>query len=52
MLVSILPAGVPESAIAEVKSTPGVIADECLPMVVEQPKLTDEMLKSKTVRDR
>ena len=47
MLVAILPAGVPESAIDEVKKTEGVVPDECLAMAVEQPRLTDEMLQSK-----
>jgi putative ABC transport system permease protein len=46
MQVAIMPAGVPESAIADVRATPGVKADECLPMAVEQPRLTDEMLRS------
>jgi len=46
MQASILPAGVPESAISEVRATPGVIADECLALAVEQPRLTDEMLRS------
>jgi putative ABC transport system permease protein len=46
MQVAIMPGGVPESAIAAVKATPGVKADECLPMAVEQPRLTDEMLQS------
>ncbi len=47
MLVSILPAGLPEDATGEVASTPGVVPGECLPTIVEQPKLTDDMLKSK-----
>ena len=47
MLVSVLPAGLPQSAVAEVASTPGVVPGECLPTIVEQPRLTDEMLKSK-----
>ncbi len=46
MQVAIMPAGVPESAIADVKATPGVKADECMAMVVEQPRLTKEMLTS------
>lgn len=47
MLVSILPAGLPESALPEVEQVPGVIAGECLPLAVEQPRLTDAMLESK-----
>ena len=28
------------------RATPGVIADECLTLAVEQPRLTEEMLRS------
>jgi putative ABC transport system permease protein len=46
MLVSILPAGVPESDIDAVCKTPGVTAGDCLAMTVEQPRLTEAMLSS------
>lgn len=46
MQIAIMPAGLPESAIAEVEATPGIKADECLPMAVEQPRLTEAMLNS------
>jgi len=46
MQVAILPAGLPESAIAEVEATDGIRGDECLPMAVEQPRLTEAMLAS------
>jgi putative ABC transport system permease protein len=46
MQIAILPAGLPEDAVAEVKAVPGIKADECLAMAVEQPRLTEEMLKS------
>jgi len=47
MLVTIHPAGLPESAVNEVRNIPGVRPGQCLAMAVEQPKLTDEMLASK-----
>ena len=47
MLVSVLPAGIPESAVDEIRNLDGVIADQCLAMSVEQPRLTDTMLASK-----
>jgi len=47
MLVSILPAGVPADAVAEVAAVDGVTPGECLAMSVEQPRLTDAMLASK-----
>ncbi len=46
MLVSVLPAGVPEEALAEVAATPGVVPGECLELAVEQPRLTDATLAS------
>ena len=46
MLISILPAGIPESAVAELAKVDGVIPGECLAMAVEQPRLTGEMLSS------
>ncbi|HNS00116.1 MAG TPA: ABC transporter permease [Planctomycetota bacterium] len=47
MLVSILPAGVPESAIGEVERVEGVVPGQCLAMAVEQPRLTEQTLASK-----
>lgn len=47
MLVSVLPAGLPESAMDEVRRTDGIVADQCLPLAVEQPRLTDATLASK-----
>lgn len=47
MLVSVLPAGIPPSAENEVANVEGVIPGQSLPMVVEQPRLTDAMLASK-----
>lgn len=47
MLVSILPAGVPESSLDEVGRTPGVVADDLLGMAVEQPRLSDATLQTK-----
>lgn len=47
MLVSILPAGIPESAVGEIEKVPGVLPGQCLPLAVEQPRLTDTMLQSK-----
>ena len=47
MLVSILPAGVPTEAVAEVAAVDGVTPGECLAMSVEQPRLTETMLASK-----
>jgi putative ABC transport system permease protein len=47
MLVSILPAGIPESAVGEIEKVPGVMVGECLPLAVEQPRLSEDMLRSK-----
>lgn len=47
MLVSVLPAGLPDQALADVASTSGVLPGQCLPLAVEQPRLTDDMLKSR-----
>ncbi|MBN8458069.1 MAG: FtsX-like permease family protein [Verrucomicrobia bacterium] len=47
MLVSVLPAGIPENAVDEIRNIDGVIPDQCLAMSVEQPRLTDSMLASK-----
>lgn len=47
MQIAIMPAGIAESDVAKILAVPGVIADECLPLVVEQPKLTEETLNSK-----
>ncbi|MCX7805392.1 MAG: ABC transporter permease, partial [Planctomycetota bacterium] len=46
MQIAIMPAGVPESAADEVRVTPGIKAEECVALAVEQPRLTEEMLKS------
>jgi putative ABC transport system permease protein len=48
MLVSILPAGIPENQVAEVCGLDGVLSKECLKMAVEQPRLSEEMLRSKS----
>lgn len=44
MLVSVLPAGVPMEAAGEVAAVEGVKPDNCLPLAVEQPRLTDATL--------
>ncbi len=46
MLVAMLPAGLPDSAVADVQAARGIKAGECLPVAVEQPRLTAEMLAS------
>lgn len=46
MLVAVLPAGLPDSAVADVQAARGIKAGECLPVAVEQPRLTAEMLAS------
>ena len=51
MLVAILPAGVPQDAIDEVRNTPGVIPGEFLPMAVEQPQITRAMMQTKPFRN-
>lgn len=47
MQIAILPAGLPTEAVPEVLATSGIKADQCLPVAVEQPRLTREMLASK-----
>lgn len=44
MQVAILPAGLPDEALAEFLALPGIEPARCLPMAVEQPRLSAETL--------
>lgn len=46
MQIAVMPAGLPPEAVNEVAATPGIVGNECLPMAVEQPRLTQTMLAS------
>ena len=46
VVISFLPAGLPESEIDAVKQTDGIVADQCVPVAVEQAKVTQELLQS------
>jgi len=43
------PSGLSDDQLMAVRKTPGVAADQCLPMVVEQPKLASDLLGAEKV---
>jgi putative ABC transport system permease protein len=43
VLVCLPYGGLPDSEVAAVRQIPGIQADECLPLAVEQPQLTDDI---------
>lgn len=48
MLVAFQRGGLPDSEVAAVRAIPGVRADRCLPLAVEQPKLAADLTDSET----
>lgn len=46
VVVSFLPSGLPESEIDAVKQADGIVADQCVPVAVEQAKVTQDLLQS------
>lgn len=46
MMLSIMPGGVPADAVDEVGRTEGLVPGQCLPIALEQPRLTKAMLAS------
>jgi putative ABC transport system permease protein len=46
MILAVMPAGVPADAVDEVGRTDGLVPGQCIPIALEQPRLTKAMLAS------
>ena len=46
VVVSFMPSGLPESEVDAVRKVDGIIAEQCVPVAVEQAKITKELLQS------
>ena len=47
MLVTLQSGGLPDAEIETVRRTPGVVAQQCIPLAVEQPRLVDDITGSR-----